>query len=386
MCRHSNSSECPSPASTSASATCWRPSTGSAKRPLRTSAPRCPTRRPTRPSAPTCACWRRRGTSSTRRRAAGSCTPRRSSRRPRVGRAVRHLLRTFFVDAPETAFATLLSETASDLSEEKLDQLDALIRDARTRGRMMGAFFLSLAVKGTVVLALGAAVAGSSPPLVGVAPARRLGGDVRRAARGPDPRRYWAVVARGRPSECDPGDVGRPLRAALRRPRARPSVDRSAVPPLREPRVGPVERVGGDARRRRDVAESSVGAGSARRGAGVASGFRARATLGLGVSHRRRTRFGRPGSERRPRRAAWKSRSVCADRRPLSVPVAWGWGARRWCCPRSLRRGTRSVPSPCCSTRWPTCVGAMRGRRGSPRPRSRSTGRTRWRGSPTAGS
>ena len=48
-------------------------------------------------------------------------------------RAVRHLLRTFFADAPETAFATLLSETASDLSEEKLDQLDALIRDARKK-------------------------------------------------------------------------------------------------------------------------------------------------------------------------------------------------------------------------------------------------------------
>ena len=45
--------------------------------------------------------------------------------------AVRHLLRTFFADAPETAFATLLSETASDLSPEKLDQLDALIQDAR---------------------------------------------------------------------------------------------------------------------------------------------------------------------------------------------------------------------------------------------------------------
>ena len=48
-------------------------------------------------------------------------------------RALRHLLRTFFADAPETAFATLLSETASDLSSEKLDQLDALIQDARTK-------------------------------------------------------------------------------------------------------------------------------------------------------------------------------------------------------------------------------------------------------------
>ena len=45
--------------------------------------------------------------------------------------ALRHLVNTFFADAPETAFATLLSETAEDLSKEKLDQLDALIQQAR---------------------------------------------------------------------------------------------------------------------------------------------------------------------------------------------------------------------------------------------------------------
>ena len=45
--------------------------------------------------------------------------------------ALRHLVQTFFADAPENAFATLLSETASDLSKEKLDRLDALIQDAR---------------------------------------------------------------------------------------------------------------------------------------------------------------------------------------------------------------------------------------------------------------
>ena len=45
--------------------------------------------------------------------------------------ALRHLLQTFFSGAPEVAFATLLSETTSDLSKEKLDQLDALIQDAR---------------------------------------------------------------------------------------------------------------------------------------------------------------------------------------------------------------------------------------------------------------
>ena len=47
--------------------------------------------------------------------------------------AIRHLLQTFFADAPEDAFATLLSETASDLSPDKLDRLDALIQDARAR-------------------------------------------------------------------------------------------------------------------------------------------------------------------------------------------------------------------------------------------------------------
>ena len=45
--------------------------------------------------------------------------------------ALRHVVRTFFADAPEDAFATLLSEAGSDLSDEKLDQLDALIQDAR---------------------------------------------------------------------------------------------------------------------------------------------------------------------------------------------------------------------------------------------------------------
>ena len=45
--------------------------------------------------------------------------------------ALRHVVRTFFADAPEDAFATLLGETAADLSADDLDRLDALIRDAR---------------------------------------------------------------------------------------------------------------------------------------------------------------------------------------------------------------------------------------------------------------
>ena len=45
--------------------------------------------------------------------------------------ALRHVLRTFFADAPEDAFATLLGETAADLSDEDLDRLDALVQRAR---------------------------------------------------------------------------------------------------------------------------------------------------------------------------------------------------------------------------------------------------------------
>ncbi|MEM1268757.1 MAG: BlaI/MecI/CopY family transcriptional regulator [Bacteroidota bacterium] len=45
--------------------------------------------------------------------------------------AIRYLLQTFFADRPEKAVAALLSETALDLSKENLDQLDALIQQAR---------------------------------------------------------------------------------------------------------------------------------------------------------------------------------------------------------------------------------------------------------------
>ena len=50
-------------------------------------------------------------------------------------RALRHLLQTFFDDAPERAVAALLDETASDLSTDDLDRLDDLIRQARAQGR-----------------------------------------------------------------------------------------------------------------------------------------------------------------------------------------------------------------------------------------------------------
>lgn len=45
--------------------------------------------------------------------------------------ALRHLVRTFFAGAPDKAVSALLSETASDLSAEHLDELDALIQKAR---------------------------------------------------------------------------------------------------------------------------------------------------------------------------------------------------------------------------------------------------------------
>ncbi len=49
--------------------------------------------------------------------------------------ALRHLLRTFFADAPERAVAALLDETAADLSKDDFDRLDGLIRQARDQGR-----------------------------------------------------------------------------------------------------------------------------------------------------------------------------------------------------------------------------------------------------------
>ena len=45
--------------------------------------------------------------------------------------ALLQLVRTFFADEPEKAVSTLLRETASDLSKEHLDHLDALIQHAR---------------------------------------------------------------------------------------------------------------------------------------------------------------------------------------------------------------------------------------------------------------
>ena len=49
--------------------------------------------------------------------------------------AIRHLLRTFFADAPERAVAALLDETASTLSDDDFDRLDHLIRQARDQGQ-----------------------------------------------------------------------------------------------------------------------------------------------------------------------------------------------------------------------------------------------------------
>ena len=68
-------------------------------------------------------------------------------------------MRTFFADAPEKAVSALLSETASDLSKENLDHLDALIQHARKRVGMMSSLLLTLALKGTVVLLLGGSAA-----------------------------------------------------------------------------------------------------------------------------------------------------------------------------------------------------------------------------------
>lgn len=48
--------------------------------------------------------------------------------------AVRHLLDTFFDGSPEQAVATLLDVSADKLSQEKFDQLTALIEKAKQEG------------------------------------------------------------------------------------------------------------------------------------------------------------------------------------------------------------------------------------------------------------
>lgn len=60
--------------------------------------------------------------------------------RPAVARdrakrtAVRHLLSTFFDGSPEAAMATLLDESASQLSDSDFERLKALIDEARSKG------------------------------------------------------------------------------------------------------------------------------------------------------------------------------------------------------------------------------------------------------------
>ena len=49
--------------------------------------------------------------------------------------AVNRLLRTFFAGSPVNAVAALLDSSSSDLSDEDLQQLDSLIRQARKRGK-----------------------------------------------------------------------------------------------------------------------------------------------------------------------------------------------------------------------------------------------------------
>jgi len=57
--------------------------------------------------------------------------PREKARRS----AVRHLLDTFFDGSPEQAVATLLDVSSDKLSQEKFDQLTALIEKAKQEGR-----------------------------------------------------------------------------------------------------------------------------------------------------------------------------------------------------------------------------------------------------------
>ena len=49
--------------------------------------------------------------------------------------ALKGLVRTFFEGSPVSAVAALLNSSTNDLSEEDLERLDDLIRQARKRGR-----------------------------------------------------------------------------------------------------------------------------------------------------------------------------------------------------------------------------------------------------------
>lgn len=49
--------------------------------------------------------------------------------------ALRRVLRTFFRDSPSEAVAALLDMEAARLSADELDELEALVRRARARGR-----------------------------------------------------------------------------------------------------------------------------------------------------------------------------------------------------------------------------------------------------------
>lgn len=60
--------------------------------------------------------------------------------RPAVARdkakrtAIRHLVQTFFDGSPELAVATLLDESASELSQDDLARLEKLIDEAKSKG------------------------------------------------------------------------------------------------------------------------------------------------------------------------------------------------------------------------------------------------------------
>jgi len=49
--------------------------------------------------------------------------------------ALERVLSTFFDGSPTAAMAALMDLSAADLSDEELDQLEVLIRDAREEGR-----------------------------------------------------------------------------------------------------------------------------------------------------------------------------------------------------------------------------------------------------------
>ena len=116
-------------------------------------APSCPL------SGPSSACLKRRATCGTTRRGSATSTARRCPATRRGGRALKHLVDTFFEGSNAKLVAALLGGDAGKVSDEDLGADYGACR-CRAKGVAM-TLLVDLAVRGSVVLLFGLAVAAS---------------------------------------------------------------------------------------------------------------------------------------------------------------------------------------------------------------------------------